>query len=610
MTNCRTQQFFLFAIGLAHMGCPVATSAADKPLNVVLIVADDLGWADLACYGSKFHRTPNLDAMAANGVRFTDAYSACPVCSPSRAALMTGKWPARLHLTDWLPGRADRPDQRLLRPDLQQQLPLEETTLAEVFRSAGYATGLIGKWHLGGEGFEPQGQGFDVNIAGDHTGTPFSYFAPFRGRDRAGRERHMPGLESAPVGEYLTDRLALEAETFLDAHRDRPFFLYLPHYGVHTPLKAKSEMIATYPQQHKLGEQSNPIYAAMLESLDQAVGRVRRKLEELQLADRTLIIFTSDNGGLATREGPNTPATINSPLREGKGYLYEGGIRVPLIIEWPGAGLSGMTTSAIAVSHDLFPTVLAACGISSQVETNGISLVPVIKGEASPSRDALYWHYPHYSNQGGRPGGAIREGPLKLIEFYENGRRELYDISADMRETKNLAEERPDDVKRLAANLDAWRQRIGAQSMRPNPDFVPNPQAKDGTITLHARTADVHGTQLRFEPLPHKDTLGFWTQVKDSATFEFTLKEPGVFELEAWQGCGSGQGGSEVVFESSGQSLPMTVIDTGNFQNFQPRVVGKLKFEQPGRITLTVRAKLKAKAAIMDLQQIVLRPVK
>lgn len=596
------------------LGCILAlaaarqTEGAESPMNVVLIVADDLGWADLGCYGSKFHRTPHLDRLASEGVRFTDAYAACPVCSPTRAALMTGKWPARLHLTDWLPGRPDRPDQKLRRPDFRQQLPLEETTIAEGFSAAGYVTGHIGKWHLGGEGFEPQRQGFQSNVAGDHTGTPMSYFAPFRGGGRVGRERFMTGLEQAPEGEYLTDRLTAEAERFVERNRERPFFLYWPHFAVHTPMRAKQEMIAKYPSTMIPGQQSNAIYAAMLESLDEGVGRFRRKLEELKLAERTMVIFTSDNGGLATQEGPNTPATNNSPLREGKGYLYEGGIRVPLIIRWPGATSAGTVTSIPAVSYDLFSTILAACGIASKPTTDGVSLVPVLKENVPVARDALYWHYPHYSNQGGRPGGAIRDGNLKLIEFYENGRRELFDLATDARESRNLAADRPEEVTRLAKKLADWRQRIGAQTMQPNPDFRPNPPAEDGSITLPARTAEVHGTQLRYEPLPHKNTLGFWVNADDWASWQLTLKTPGTYEVEVWQGCGTGQGGSEVMLSVNGQALPMTVVDTGHFQNFQPRVIGSVKLDQPGRQELTVRVKSKAKAAVMDIRQIVLRP--
>jgi arylsulfatase A-like enzyme len=346
-----------------------------RKLNVVLILADDLGWADLGCYGSRFHRTPHLDRLAASGLRFSHPYAACPVCSPTRAALLTGKVPARLHLTDWLPGRPDRPDQKLLRPPLRQQLALEETTLAEVFKSAGYTTGIIGKWHLGGGKFGPGHQGFDVNIAGDEAGSPRSYFAPFRNKFGV-----MPGLEKATEGEYLTDRLAAEAETFIHKHKDKPFFLYLPHYAVHIPLRAKKDLIAGYPNKPTPGKQSNPIYAAMLQGLDEAVGRVLKKLDELKLAERTILVFTSDNGGLCVREGPNTPPTINSPLREGKGFLYEGGIRVPLIVRWPGVIKPGRVSDVPVISNDLLPTLLEACGLKQGEKVDGISLAGLWKG--------------------------------------------------------------------------------------------------------------------------------------------------------------------------------------------------------------------------------------
>jgi arylsulfatase A-like enzyme len=522
---------------------------------------------------------------------------------------MTGCYPQRFELTDWLPGRADRPDQKLKRPKLRQELPLEATTLAEVMKEAGYATALIGKWHLGGEGFSPREQGFDLNIGGDHTGTPLSYFAPYMRKDRNGQVRFMPGLEDAPAGEYLTDRFTAEAEKFLEANKDRPFFLYLPHNGVHTPLRGKQELIDEYPQEGGLGKQSNPVYAAMLESVDDSVGRIAKKLEELKLADNTLVIFTSDNGGLATLEGMKAPATINSPLREGKGYLYEGGVRVPLIVRWPKGGGAGKECSVPVVTMDLFATVCAACGIEPP-KIDGKSIIAQLNGSTEPVHEAVHWHYPHYANQGSRPGGAVRAGEYKLVEYYENNRRELFNVKKDIGESRNLADDLPEVVERLAAQLDAWRKDVGALMPTANPDYAPNLQAANGSITIPARTAEVHGVMLRYEPLPHKDTLGFWVNERDYATFEFTVKSPGQFKIEALQGCGAGQGGSVVEFSVGDQKLELTVEDTGGFQNFRPREVGIVEIEKPGRYTLKVAAKSKAKSAVMDLRQVVLRPVK
>jgi arylsulfatase A-like enzyme len=585
--------------------------AADKP-NIVFILIDDLGRNDLGCYGSKFYKTPNLDRLAKEGMLFTDAYAACPVCSPTRAAILTGKWPARLRLTDWLPGRADRPDQKLNRPVINQQLALEETTLAEALKPAGYVTAHIGKWHLGGEGFEPQRQGFDVNIAGDHTGTPVSYFAPFKGRGRDGKERFMRGLEEARPGEYLTDRLTTEAEKFIEANKDKPFFLYFAHYDVHTPIRAKEEYVQHYPViADKPGQQTNRVYAAKVESMDESVGRVMKKLADLRLDQKTIVFFTSDNGGLSVIEGPNTPATINAPLREGKGWLYEGGTRVSLLAKWPGVTKPGSTNTTPVSSVDFFPTILEACGVPNPAPSavDGLSLVPALKGGALPAR-ALFWHYPHYSNQGGKPGAAIREGDWKLIEFYENGRWELFNVARDLRESNNLVEQEAAIAKKLGARLDAWRREVGAQMMLPNPDYTPNPQAADGTITLPAKWAEVRGLQLRYEPLPHKNTLGFWTRTEDSASWEFTVSKPGTFIVEPLQGCGAGQGGSVVEFTVAGQTLTMTVEDTGHFQNFKRREIGRVNLEQPGRYTLTVKPRTKAKAAVMDLRQIMLKPAK
>ncbi len=593
---------------IAFVGHIYAGDAA-KPLpgpNVILIVADDLGWADLGCYGSKFHRTPRLDQLAANGRRFTQAYAACPVCSPTRAALMTGKHPARLRLTDWLPGRGDLPSQRLLRPALRQELPLEELTLAELLQSAGYATAHIGKWHLGGAGFEPTRQGFDLNIAGDERGSPASYVAPFTRGDRV-----MPGLEDAEAGEYLTDRLTAEAEKFIAAHRERPFFLYLPHFAVHTPLVGKANLVEQYPawngEPH--GRQENPIYAAMLQSLDQSVGRILDKLAELELSEQTIVLFTSDNGGLATREGPNTPATVNAPLREGKGWLYEGGIRVPLIVSWPGQIKPG-TEETPVWSGDLLPTVAGLTDQDKPVEErDGVSLANLLLQAQPLEPRALYWHYPHYANQGGKPGAAIREGDWKLIEFFETDRRELFDVAHDLSESRNRAEDEPRRVAELSARLAAWRLAVGAQMPTANPDFVPNPQQPDGSVTLPASTATVHGVMLRYEPLPHKNTLGFWVRAEDWAEFEFQLESPGEFAVEGLIGCGNGSGGSEVEFSVAEQSLKLTVPETGGFQQFVPQALGRIKLAKAGRYRLQVRAISKPGPAVMDLRQLRLTPV-
>ncbi|HVF87819.1 MAG TPA: sulfatase [Pyrinomonadaceae bacterium] len=436
--------------------------------NFVLIVTDDMGWADLGVYGSAFHQTPNINALAARGVRFTDAYAAAPVCSPSRASLLTGKYPARLQLTDWLPGRTDRPSQKLLRPPIRQALPLAETTIAEALKPAGYVSAHIGKWHLGGSNYGPESQGFDLNIAGDHTGTPASYFYPFRNGDET-----MPGLAEGRDGEYLTDRLTDEAEKFIEQNHEKPFFLYLAHYAVHIPLKAKPEVIARYRNRTRTrGRQANAIYAAMVESVDESVGRIVRKLAQLKIADDTIIVFTSDNGGLSVEEGPNTPATSNAPLRDGKGYLYEGGIRVPLIVRWPSVTRPGVVCPAPVSGVDIFPTILAMAGVTpSAIEgVDGASLIPLLSQPRSARRrPPIYWHYPHYSNQGGRPGGAVRDGDYKLIEFYEDDRVELYDLRRDAGETMDLSGKLTAKARGMRRMLADWRRRVGAQLMKPNP---------------------------------------------------------------------------------------------------------------------------------------------
>jgi arylsulfatase A-like enzyme len=455
--------FWLSALVCAIIAASAGANEAPRP-NIVLIVLDDFGWADLGCYGSTYHETPNIDALARRGMRFTNGYAACPVCSPSRAAIMTGKYPARLHLTDWLPGRADRPSQKLLRPAIRQQLSLEEITLAEALKPAGYSSASIGKWHLGGPPFWPEHQGFDRNIGGTQTGSPPGGYFRFK----------TPSLQARSDAEYLTDRLTEEAIAFIEQNCSRPFFLYLAHYAVHIPLQARPEFQAQFKTKPTGGSpQTNPIYAAMIQSVDEGVGRLLRKLDEFGIADRTIVLFTSDNGGLSVKEGPNTPATSNRPLRAGKGYLYEGGIRVPMIVAWPGVIRAGSTCDAPVSGQDLYPTILQIAGVgpaTGQV-VDGESLVSLLRGTGSLRRDALFWHYPHYSNQGGNPGGAIRQGNLKFIEWYEDGHAELYDLATDLGEQKDLAGERPADAARLRDRLGRWREAVAAQMPTANPEY-------------------------------------------------------------------------------------------------------------------------------------------
>ena len=624
-------------IGGATCAAEAKLEEGTKP-NVVLFLIDDLGWADLGCYGSKFHQTPNLDKLAAEGVRFTQAYAACPVCSPTRTAVLTGRYPQRSGITTWLPGQPSQKNHRLLAPEVPLQLPKDEVTIAEALKPAGYVSASIGKWHLGGAGSLPTDHGFDVNIAGDDAGTPYSYFAPYTsGANGKKNGKTIPGLEDAPVGEYLPDRLAAEAEKFIDAHKERPFFLYLPHFAVHTPMKAKAEMIAKYGAMPKEpnGSQQNPIYAAMMESMDEAVGRVLKRLDEVKLTEKTLVIFTSDNGGLANGNGQIIAPTNNGPLRDGKSQLYEGGIRVPLIVKWPGVTKPGSTSEAIVSSIDLFPTIMDACGVKSDAKVDGLNLSPALKGGAVPQRDAIYWHFPHYNgNAGAKPGAVIRSGDWKLIEFYETGRRELFNIAKDMRESNNLIEQNADIAKDLQAKLVAWRESVGAKLPTPNPNYSPNEQKDDGSVMLHSSTADVFGTMLRYEPLPHKDTLGFWVRQEDWASFEFTITKPGRFRLVPHVGCGT-SGGSLVHFEvtpavpSGGRKSPgsspddnansiasperqlltLTVPATGGFQKFVPQDLGELTLTKPGRYTLSIKPQKKEGVAVMDVRRVELRPV-
>lgn len=461
--------------------------------NVVLILIDDLGWRDLTCFGSSFYETPNLDRMAREGLRFTDAYASCPVCSPTRASLLTGRYPARVGLTDWIdfagliqPNRGQLVDVPYL-----PYLPPQEETAAALLRRHGHATWHVGKWHLGFANTYPERHGFDVNIGGSYMGYPGpeGYFSPYK----------IPNLASGPPGEYLTDRLTDEAVSLIRGRGDRPFFLNLCHYSVHTPIQAKAEKIEKYREKaHELGLdrqqalvegerfptvhkrhqrvtrrvlQSDPVYAAMVESMDENVGRVLDTLQEEGIAEETLVVFTSDNGGLATSEGS---PTCNAPLAEGKGWMYEGGTRVPMIAWQPGRVAAGAVCETPVSSVDLLPTFLSGAGAPpSDRVIDGACLGSLLEGGEEMAREALFWHYPHYGNQGGTPGSSVRVGDHKLIEFFEDGRRELYDLRTDPSEDRDLAAAEPALTAELHERLRVWRADVAARYPETNPDWSP-----------------------------------------------------------------------------------------------------------------------------------------
>ncbi|MDX2037127.1 MAG: sulfatase [Isosphaeraceae bacterium] len=457
---------------------------AERKPNIVMFVADDLGATDLGCFGSTFYETPNLDRLAREGVRFTNAYAACPVCSPTRAALMTGRYPQRSGITDYI-GAPLRPElwkrnTKLLPAPYADRLPHDETTLAEALKREGYATFFAGKWHLGPEGFWPEDQGFDINKGGIDRGGPYGgkrYFSPYGN----------PRLSDGPPGEHLPDRLATETSSFIAANRDRPFLAYFAFYDVHTPLIAREDLRLKYEAKRKrLGLQAkwgreherdvrlvqeHAVYAAMVEAMDLAVGKVLAELDRQGLREETIVIFTSDNGGLSTSEGW---PTSNLPFRGGKGWMYEGGVRVPLIVRGPGVARPGSTIDTPAISVDFFPTLLAAAGarVDPSRPVDGVDLAPLLAGRTLADRP-LFWHYPHYGNQGGAPGSSIRLGRWKLIEWFEDGRLELFDLADDPSETTDLAAREPDRVARLHADLRAWRKTVGALEPGANPAYDP-----------------------------------------------------------------------------------------------------------------------------------------
>lgn len=444
---------------------PFLHAQKQPPINFVFILIDDMGWRDVSYNGSETFETPNIDKLASQGMRFTNGYAACPVCSPSRAAIMTGKYPARLGITNFLPGLHHVPHSKLLAPVSKQFLPLEEVTIAEALKPSGYRTAAMGKWHLGGPDYFPEKQGFDVNVGGTDAGSPKSYFYP--------QWTPRPPITAAP-GAYLPDRLTDSAIDFIKDNRARPFMLYLAHYSVHIPLEAKEDMIERYRKRIKPGAlQNNPIYAAMVASVDESVERIMKALDDLNLAGHTAVIFTSDNGGLASAEYKGQTPTSNKPLRAGKGFLYEGGIREPLIVKWPGVTRPGSQCDVPVIGTDFYPTILEMAGVTKDPgnPADGVSIVPLLKQTGIPKRDALFWHYPHYSNQGGRPGAAMRQGDFKLIEWYEDGSVELYNLRDDLGETHNLAVQMPEKARAMKTRLDAWLKELNPEMPKPNPDY-------------------------------------------------------------------------------------------------------------------------------------------
>lgn len=459
-----------------HTSC--GTPSTRKP-NFVFILIDDLGWADLACYGSTFYETPNIDNLAREGMRFTDAYAACPVCSPTRASIMTGKYPARLHLTDWIKGHA-APNAKLRVPDWTMYLKHSEVTIAEALKSAGYVSASVGKWHLGDDAsYYPDKQGFDINIGGYWAGQPPTYFSPYKREGAVNNS--IPTLEDGEDGEYLTDRLTDEALSFMEDNKDKPFFLYLSHYAVHTPIEGKKEKAARYEAKIQPGQkQKNPVYAAMIESVDESVGRVIDKLEDLGIDDNTIVIFMSDNGGLSGI-GDWLNITSNAPLREGKGTAYEGGVREPMIVRWPGVVTPGSVCGEPVTSIDFYPTMLEMAGIDADPGhiVDGLSLVPLLKQAGSLNREALFWHYPHYHIT--TPFGSVRKGDYKLIEYFEDGRLELYNHKEDIGEQHDLAGEMPEKAEELKKTLYEWRTSVNAQMMTPNPEYDGRPYSIRGS---------------------------------------------------------------------------------------------------------------------------------
>ena len=482
----------LILTALFALATTLTTEAAERP-NFVFFLVDDLGYMDIGANNPKtFYETPNVDQLAREGVRFTNGYAANPVCSPTRYSIMTGKYPSRVDATNFFSGKRSG---RFNPAPMNDRMPLEEVTIAEALKTAGYRTAFFGKWHLGPtEEFWPEHQGFDVNFAGHARGAPRSYFSPYSN----------PRLENGAKGEHLTKRLTDEVVSQIGKFKNDPFLCYLSFYTVHTPLQAPKKLVEKYRKKAEAlagqpefaGEeqvwpnakerrvrilQKHSTYAAMVESMDTAVGRVINRLKELNLYDNTVTCFMSDNGGLSTSEGS---PTSNLPLRGGKGWLYEGGIREPFLIRAPGVSKANSVCDTPVISTDFYPTILDLAEVPSKPKQHldGRSLVPLLKGGETLDRDALFWHYPHYSNQGGMPGGAIRVGDYKLIERFEDGRTHLYDLKTDIGERNDLAATMPDRVASMKNRLHAWYKDIDAKFLQPKSEGSKTPWRPLGVL--------------------------------------------------------------------------------------------------------------------------------
>ncbi len=497
----------VFATTLAFAMSPGAgqddADGVSQP-NVILILADDLGWADLACYGHPFHETPNLDRLADEGMRFTDAYAASCVCSPTRSSIMTGKYPARNDLTIWLGGHGGAP--------AADHMALEEVTIAEALKEHGYATAHVGKWHLGTEPYYPEHQGFDINVAGTLAGSPAGgYFLP--------NKMNLPEMTE---GTYLTDRLTDECLEVIDRWREKPFFIYMSYHTVHTPIQGRKDLVEYYRQKLGRDDKYNPVYAAMVHCLDESVGRITKKLDELSLADRTMVIFSSDNGGFSHSRGRKNDVTTNKPLRLGKGYCYEGGHREPMIVRYPPLVKPGSTCRTPVISTDFYPTILQLAGAPPKPDqhADGMSIFPLLADPgAELLRKTLYWHYPHSSPQGGTPSGAIRDGDLKLIEFFNDDRIEVYNLAEDIGEQSDLSDSMPDEARQLHEKLSAWREAVDAKMPLPGSTTAPRPFAAKPTDSFP-------GFDTLIDVAISKDEMGYGVAATESGLALIKPDEP------------------------------------------------------------------------------------